>query len=263
MTKNQLEYLGLVETRRNNMVVSDENERHNRANEFETNRSNVARETETNRHNLVVEDQGNKAQQETNRHNLETEKAAMGNLNYQYADLAERTRHNKVSEGNQMKVAKISAEGQKTSAAISAEAQKSSAAMSAEASKYGADKSSEASKYGADTQAKTAAAERKWRKIENQKDRALDKWKTAKTTKSQKDINTAKIASDKYLKNLELNRDLFKFNAEQKYKYDKLLKDYEVAKEKNDVDGMGNILRTISSLAGSYLNFAGNIARGK
>lgn len=251
MTKNQLEYLGLVETKRNNMVVSDENERHNRATESEMNRSNVARETETNRHNLVIEDQGQTAQQETQRHNLETEKAAMGNLNYQYAELAEHTRHNKVSEGNQMKVAKIGAEGQKTSAAISAEAHRASAAMSAEASKY-----------GADTQAKTAAAERKWRTIDNQKNRALEKWKTAKTTKSQKDINKAKIASDKYLKNLELNRDLFKFNAEQKYKYDKLLKDYEVAKEKNDVDSMGNILRTISSLAGSYLNFAGNIARG-
>lgn len=251
MTKNQLEYLGLVETRRNNMVVSDENERHNRATEFETNRSNVARETETNRHNLVVEDQGTKAQQETQRHNLETEKAAMGNLNYQYAELAEQTRHNKVSEGNQMKVARIGAEGQRASASISAEAQKSAAAMSAEASRY-----------GADTQAKTAAAERKWRTIDNQKNRALEKWKTAKTTKSQKDINKAKIAGDKYLKNLELNRDLFKFTSEQKYKYDKLLKDYEVAKEKNNIDRMGHILRTISSITGSALGFAGNIIPG-
>lgn len=248
MTKNQLEYLGLVETKRNNMVVSDETERHNRANEFETNRSNVARETETNRHNLVVEDQGNKAQQETQRHNFETEKAALGNLNYQYAALTEQTRHNKVSEGNQMKVARIGAEGQKTSAVISAEAHKASAAMSADASKY-----------GADTQAKTAAAERKWRTIDNQKNRALEKWKTAKTTKSQKDINEAKIASDKYLKNLELNRDLLKFTADQQFKYNKLLRDYEVAKEKNDVDRMGNILRAISSLTGSYLSFAGNI----
>lgn len=247
MTKNQLEYLGLVETKRNNMVVSDENERHNRATEFETNRSNVAKETETNRHNLVVEDQGTKAQQETQRHNLETEKAAMGNLNYQYASLAEASRHNRVSEGNQMKVAKIGANSQKTSASISAEAQKSAAAMSADASKY-----------GADTQAKTAAAERRWRTIDNNKNRALEKWKTAKTTKTQKDINAAKIKSDKYIKSLELNRDLFKFTSEQNFKYKKLLKDYEVAKEKNDIDRMDSILRTISSITGSALKFAGD-----
>lgn len=251
MTKNQLEYLGLVETKRNNMVVSDETERHNRASEFETNRSNVAKETETNRHNLVVEDQGSKAQQETQRHNLETEKAAMGNLDYQFASLTEAARHNRVSEGNQMKVAKIGAKGQRAAASISAEAQKASASMSAEASKY-----------GADTQAKTAAAERKWRTIDNKKNRALEKWKTAKTTKSQKDINEAKIRSDKYLKSLDLNRDLFKFTSEQQYKYDKLRKEYEVAKEKNDVNRMDSILRTISSITGSALGFAGNISRG-
>lgn len=62
MTRNQLEYLGLEETRRNNLVVAQETAQHNRNVEAETNRSNLVNEgikqgelIETGRHNLVTE----------------------------------------------------------------------------------------------------------------------------------------------------------------------------------------------------------------
>lgn len=55
MTKNQIDYNALLETKRSNKAREYETQRSNRANEFETHRANVAREAETNRHNLISE----------------------------------------------------------------------------------------------------------------------------------------------------------------------------------------------------------------
>lgn len=92
MTNNQLSYLGLQETRRNNLVVSKETNRHNLATEGESQRHNLvsedtelrkhkenqrhnlAYEEESHRHNVVSEDQQQKTIDETVRHNTETER---------------------------------------------------------------------------------------------------------------------------------------------------------------------------------------------
>lgn len=80
MTKNQLEFWSLQETKRNNERVWRENARHNQAAERETNRSNLAREdqqrrelVETNRSNLERESQNRRSLAEQRRHSLAVE----------------------------------------------------------------------------------------------------------------------------------------------------------------------------------------------
>lgn len=90
MTRNQIAFWTLEETKRSNRV-----------NEAETHRSNVARETETNRHNVVTEIEVNRhnvvTEIETERHNRATELLTQ-------ASIAETARHNQAQEGYNMLV---------------------------------------------------------------------------------------------------------------------------------------------------------------
>lgn len=115
MTKNQIDYWNLQETKRANTETA----RHNQAYETETNRHNVATEgidmgklSETSRHNQATEgiDMGklnesirhNQVNEgidlgklnESIRHNQATESQAMRDLTARYAELQEMTRHN-------------------------------------------------------------------------------------------------------------------------------------------------------------------------
>lgn len=120
MTANQIQFQKNAEERRHNResealqrqsnetAIRDvtEKERSNKANEIEANRSNLARETETKRHNVITENEtmrNNMAvEKETNRHNvvgeIETERSHRANEQYNWANLAEVTRHNMASE---------------------------------------------------------------------------------------------------------------------------------------------------------------------
>lgn len=69
MTRNQIDYWSLQETKANNL-----------RNWNETVRSNKAREYETNRHNLATEDLGNRNLMEITRHNRATEYVEQGKL---------------------------------------------------------------------------------------------------------------------------------------------------------------------------------------
>lgn len=116
MTKNQIEYAKLQETKRYNSLAIEETMRANRAQEEltqwrdlntialraaelgETNRHNVAGETELNRHQLAVEG-------ETHRHNLQDESIRRASVGAQYAQvqlgyaqLDEAMRHNRAGE---------------------------------------------------------------------------------------------------------------------------------------------------------------------
>lgn len=102
MTKNQIDYWNLQETKRHNSVTEGETGRHNLAAEGETSRHNVVTERETERSNRAREgiDLGklnesvrhNKVtESETNRHNVATEGIDLGKLN-------ETQRHNQASE---------------------------------------------------------------------------------------------------------------------------------------------------------------------
>lgn len=120
MTRNQIDYWSLQETKRHNSSTEGESQRHNVATEQETNRHNVVGERETERSNRAREgiDLGklnesvrhNQAtEKETNRHNVATEGIDLGKLqetsrhnrsteSLGYANLGETSRHNQASE---------------------------------------------------------------------------------------------------------------------------------------------------------------------
>lgn len=168
MTANQLAYLGLQETKRNNIVVSDETKRANLAREGLQDYANK----EQNRHNLVSEAQEGQKIAETGRHNLVTEKETnrsnLANESIQRGVAQEQVRHNKATErqtdtvnaetkrhnkanekqakyntdkttATQKSVAKTQAATQKSVAKTSADATKTAAKTSANATRYSAD----------------------------------------------------------------------------------------------------------------------------
>lgn len=151
MTQNQLNYLGLVEQKRNNIVVSKENERSHRANEAETNRHNVITEGETGRHNLIVEAQGDRNLTELERSNrakeaLQHDSNVNSRMNAEtaaQATVASATIGAQASRANAQTAAqasqanaKVAADATKKAAATSAKAHTQSAAIAARASKY-------------------------------------------------------------------------------------------------------------------------------
>lgn len=91
MTRNQIDYWTLQETKRHNQVSEQESVRHNRADEGETQRSHRANE-ELGRNNLLELSRHNQSvENETNRHNVAMESVEQGKL-------SETTRHNKATE---------------------------------------------------------------------------------------------------------------------------------------------------------------------
>lgn len=107
MTNNQLQYLQNVETRRNNLVVSNETHRHNKAGEGETKR-----------HNLITEKQGARNLSENKRHNLKTEKLSKYSTDKTVA--ATKYSANKTAEGR-IKSSQISAQASKYGADVNAQ----------------------------------------------------------------------------------------------------------------------------------------------
>lgn len=120
MTKNQVDYWNLQETKRHNSATEGETGRHNLVVEGETGRHNVVTERETERSNRTREgiDLGklnesvrhNRAtESETNRHNVATEGIDLGKLSESarhnrqteslgYVQASETKRHNQASE---------------------------------------------------------------------------------------------------------------------------------------------------------------------
>lgn len=113
MTRNQIEYWNLNETRRHNVTTENETVRHNQASESETNRHNVVSEgidlgqlSETARHNRAGEAVAQQNVQlglgtlsENIRHNRASEALTGTDLNIRSSIAAETARHNAVTEG--------------------------------------------------------------------------------------------------------------------------------------------------------------------
>lgn len=123
MTKNQIDYWTLQESKRHNVTTENETNRHNVVTEGETERHNRATESrdlgalnesirhnqateaielgklqETSRHNVVSEGQNQSALTETSRHNQATEANANKQIQLGYSQLSEQKRHNVASE---------------------------------------------------------------------------------------------------------------------------------------------------------------------
>lgn len=212
MTKNQLEYLGLVETKRNNLVVSDETQRHNKAVEGETGRHNLVTEgqtqqqiNETNRHNLVTEGQTDVVNAETSRHNKATEQLTK-------SANKETKRHNKKTESNTLKVANINKSTAKYNADKSAQATKYAANRNAEASKYAANQSRVASMYATDIRHSDEIGER-----------ILKTDLSRNQLKNQKEIAELQTNTQKYIKGID--ELIAKRNMDTQNK--KILKEYK------------------------------------
>lgn len=233
MTKNQLEYLGLEETKRNNVVVAEETNRHNKAVEFETHRSNVTNEQETNRHNLVGEGISQGTLDETKRHNIATEKQTSKELseNRRHNKVTEKEagRHNKVTEKNQIKSEKIRSDTAKSTAKTAADASKTSASIGASASRYATDSKKE-----------MQAKQQEWQAIQNQKDRFQKQWEITRNNKNAKSIaklnaetskliNKLKLAQEKHLTNRKIDAQIKKIDNEwKKAKMDNDMRKWEL-----------------------------------
>lgn len=192
MTKNQLEYLGLVETKRNNIVISDETQRHNKAVEGETGRHNLVTEgqtqqqiNETNRHNLITESQTDVVNAETSRHNKATEQLTK-------SANVETKRHNKKTESNTLKVANLNKSTAKYGADKAAQATKYAANRNAEASKYAANQSRAASQYATDIKHADEIGER-----------ILKTDLSRNQLKNQKEIAELQSNTQKYIKGID------------------------------------------------------------
>lgn len=93
MTANQIAYQNYLENARHNVVGENESRRHNFSTEIETGRHNISTEGETTRHNKKFELETSRhniaTEHETGRHNVATENAALSNLAFNYAQLAQ------------------------------------------------------------------------------------------------------------------------------------------------------------------------------
>lgn len=93
MTANQIAFQNYLENARHNVVGEKESHRHNFTTEVETGRHNLSTEAETTRHNTVFELETGRhnvtTENETSRHNVATENAALSNLAFNYAQLAQ------------------------------------------------------------------------------------------------------------------------------------------------------------------------------
>lgn len=105
MTRNQIDYWKLQESKRSNLVGEQETQRHNRATESvqertlgESVRHNVATEGETNRHNLQTEAQSANDLLEKSRSNRAQEEIARQRNAISQGQLLEQQRSNRANE---------------------------------------------------------------------------------------------------------------------------------------------------------------------
>lgn len=196
MTKNQLDYLGLEETKRSNLARETETHRNNLATETEINRSNVAREVETNRHNVATEAETHRSNlvgeqlqgqrnEEEGRHNRAVEQETERNNNLVARGVHER---NVLSYAGTKYSADTQARTSRATARTAAEATKMAAATSANAAKYSADRHAEASKYAADLQSKTSLTSAEIQSLDKYRDRLHDAAQKGYDRASRKDI---------------------------------------------------------------------------
>lgn len=163
ITQNQLNYLGLEETKRNNLVVSAETGRHNLATERETARHNFVSENDTRSHYERQDDTARRNVDELGRHNLVTEQQAVANLeetarhnrateSLGFGELNETTRSHKASEANVRRGQGVTAKTSVAAAKINAKTSRANAKTAAAASKYAANVGAEVQTYTAELQ---------------------------------------------------------------------------------------------------------------
>lgn len=210
ITQNQLNYLGLQETKRNNLVVSAETGRHNLATEQETARHNIVSENDTrshyerqddtarrnvdelSRHNLVSEQQAVASLSETSRHNRATE--ALGNR-----ELGESKRSHKANEANTRRGQTVTARTNVTTAKLNAKTSRANAKTAAEASKF-------AAQVGANVKAYTAELQNAFNESKLTQDKTLKMAELAnrlETTLANNDAEKAAHAAKKLGKELK------------------------------------------------------------
>nr|AVX53536.1 putative ORF1 [Marmot picobirnavirus] len=211
MTKNQLEYLGLEETKRNNMVVSAETNRHNVATEAETGRHNLVTEGETHRHDLVLEDQGQQQISETVRSNKERERQGRDNIAISQGALKETKRHDKATEKIQRSVPIQSAN------------------ISAKATKAAAKTNAQASKYNTNAQYRTANLDRQFKAWNAQSERNLSKLMNAANNQNKKEIAESQNDVKRDIADLDRIFKQSQHNDSMKAQYAKLRNDVTIA----------------------------------
>lgn len=163
ITQNQLNYLGLQETKRNNLVVSAETGRHNLATEHETARHNFVSENDTRSHYERQDDTARRNVDELSRHNLVTEQQAVATLNETarhnrateglgQQELDETTRSHMANEANVKRGQNVTAKTNVTTTKINAKTSKANAKTAAAASKYAANVGASVKTYTAELQ---------------------------------------------------------------------------------------------------------------
>lgn len=216
MTHSQLDYLGLQETKRNNLATLAETGRHNQATEQETKRNNLIVSTEQVRSNKENErigrlnvKQSRKALSETRRNNLVVSK--------------ETNRHNKATEAQ----AKRSTSAQIQVAQIGATSRTNAAQISAQASRDVAATNAQTTRYVAELQAAQKSLDRLTSRLNTQSQNA--------TNKQIAEIKREGDLAVKKLDNLQKDKGL---TNEQKLQAKRLKQEYDLALKKmqNDKD---------------------------
>nr|AVX53386.1 putative ORF1 [Marmot picobirnavirus] len=234
MTKNQLDYLGLVETKRNNIVVANESKRHSQAVEHETRRNNIVNSDlarsqleETKRSNLRKEDQQDRNLDEIGRHNLVTEQQGQ-------ASLEETAKHNRASEKQAKYATDTQARTSRKVAKINAKAQQSNAKTAAKAAKYSADSARKASKYAADSSAAASKFNALTSKATQLKKIAADIQQTNTKLLNDKVIAEMQDKTTKYVSGLKAIIDSSNASEAAKAKYAQIAAD--IQNNANSVD---------------------------
>lgn len=208
MTNNQLSYLNLLESKRNNMAQNEETKRHNFVNEKLTRKANK----ELGRHNLVVE------------------------ANQQMETKAGITK------------AGIAAEASKYGADASASASRYAADKSFAATKYSADSNAKASGYAADRNAQTQLTMKYIDKqIQAARDKVNKAMNDDKINAS-KQNQLLKNASDQFIKSLDKEMKKYEVDKKTQVEYDKIKKDLAQTILKGAFDNIDKLLDQLNNL---------------
>lgn len=213
MTNNQLNYLGLVETKRNNATQNKE----------------------MGRHNLITEKLTRKANRELSRHNLVTE------ANQQAETAAG------------IKRAGIAAGASRYSADASASASRYAADSAAAASRYAADTNAETNKYVADRNAQTNLTVAQINKQVQAAHDAVNKAINDSKISAQQKQSLAKNASDQFIKQMDRALEQYKIDKEIQAQYDKLKLDAAKAINNSNWGKLTKVLGMIGVLVESNM----------
>lgn len=232
MTQNQVAYLNYAESKRNNIVVSQETNRHNLATEGETNRHNIVTEkqedakiAETGRHNLVTEN-------ETGRHNLVTESQTQ-------AANSEIARHNKATEKatriDQRELHRHNLAGEKQQ-------------------RYNTDKQTAASIYSTQVGAQTASKRMAIDKALNSARLDLEAIKNIRDNKTKVRVSEIAAHASKYNKTIDQVMQDKRLSQEQIFRQKELKKEYAKI--------MADLARTEGQVAAAGLDALTKVMNG-